>query len=387
VLKKKIAILLSAAMAAVMLLGACAGAPAASASPSPSASATDDSVAVAQMDGQSVYMTEFKAWLDQNIQGGASVLENEAYASEMPDLLDSFISFKIIHAELEKRGYINNLTSEQLEQAQQNAQDEIDYALNTYKMTEDEYLKKSGVTKDQLLDQYKFYTAANIAYTDTALTGDTTPKEEDIKAEYDKNVASDQQTMDADPTQYVSSVSDGAKVYYVPAGVRLVRAVLIGFDEDTSGAISTLRDAGYNDQADLIKNEGIKAIQEKADETSKNISSGKLSFTDAVAQSDDKDMPADGYPVVTGTKQYGDLFTQTALALESVGKVSELIATDKGYQILEYTSDLPQGPVAYESVKDKISADLQTSLQSDAWNALVEQWKKDHSVECNYDAL
>ncbi len=388
-MKKNIAILLSAALAAVMLLGACSNTPAASPSPSPSASpsATDDTLVVAQMDGQPVNMSEFKAWLDQNIQGGSAVLENEAYASEMPELLDSFISYKLIHSELKNRGYLDNLTSEQLEQAQQNAQDEIDYAVNTYSMTEEEYLKQTGVTKDQLIDQYKFYTAANIAYTDTALTGDTKPKEEDVKAEYDKSVASDQKTMDADPTQYVSSVTSGATVYYVPAGVRLVRTVLVGFDEDMVGAILTLREAGYDDQANLLKDEGIKAIKEKAEEMAESIRSGKLSFTDAVAQSDDKDMPAEGYPVVTEATQYDDEFTKTAMALESVGKVSELIVTDEGYQMLEYTSELPQGPVVYESVKDMIIADLQTSLQSEAWNALLEQWKTDHKVECNYDVL
>lgn len=387
VLKKKIAILLSAALAAVMLLGACSNTPASSPSPSASPSATDDSLVVAQMDGQSVYMSEFKEWLDQNIQGGSAVLENEMYASEMPDLLDSFISYKIIKAELKNRGYLDNLTSEQLEQVEQNAQDEIDYAVSTYSMTEEEYLEQTGVTKEQLIDQYKFYTAVNIAYTDTALTGDTNPKEEDIKAEYDKNVASDQQKMDADPTQYVSSVNSGATVYYVPAGVRLIRTVLIGFEEDMAGAILTLREAGYDDQANLLKEEAIKAIKEKAEEMAENINSGKLSFTDAVAQSDDKDMPAEGYPVVAGAPQYDDEFTNAAMALESVGKISELIVTDEGYQMLEYTSELPQGPVAYESVKDIISADLQTALQSEAWKALLEQWKKDHKVECYYDVL
>lgn len=388
-MKKKSAILLSAAVAAAMLLGACAGTPAANTSPSPSASpsATGDSAAVAQMDGQPVYMTEFKTWLDQNIQGGSDVLTNEAYASELPDLLDSFMSFKVIQAELSNRGYLNNLTSDQLAQAEQNAQDEIDYAKDTYGMTEEEYLAQTGVTKDQLIDQYKFYTAANIAYTDTALTGDTTPKDEDIKAEYDKNVTSDQQTMDADPTQYVANVSDGATVYYVPAGVRMVRTVLVGFDEDTTGAIQTLRDAGYNTQADQIRDGALAGLQDEAEGIANDVKSGKSSFTDAVAKSDDKDMPAEGYPVVTGATQYEDAFTQAALALTAVGQTSDLFATDKGYQIIEYTSDLPQGPVAYESVKDTISADLQTTIQSDAWNALLEQWKTDHNVVFNNDAL
>lgn len=388
-MKKKFVILLSVVFAAVMALGACTAAPAANTSPSPlpSTSASGDPSVIAEMDGQPVNISEFKAWLDENIQGGAAVLDNESYAQEMPDLLDSFISYKIIQAELKSRGYIDNLTSDELSQAQQNAQDEIDYATSTYGVTEEEYLAQTGITKDQLIEQYKFYTAANKAYTDPALIGDTTPKEDDIKAQYDKSVSSDQQTMDADPTQYVTSVSGGATAYYVPAGVRLVRTVLVGFDEDTTGAIQTLRDAGYNTQADLIRDNGLKGIQAKAEELANKIKSGTLSFTDAVAQSDDKDMPADGYPVVTGTTQYEDAFTQAALAIAKAGDKSDLFATDKGYQILEYTSDLPQGPVAYESVKDTISADLQTSLQSDAWNALLEKWKTDHKVTPNYDAL
>lgn len=51
-----------------------------------------------------------------------------------------------------------------------------------------------------------------------------------------------QETYDATPTSYVSALNNGSTVYYAPAGVRLVKQILLQFSEEDQEIIDTLQD-------------------------------------------------------------------------------------------------------------------------------------------------
>lgn len=380
-MKKKITLLVCAFLAAAMLFGACANQqPNQSANPSASGqpATSSDSVIVGEIDGQSVYKSEFEKWLNLNGYGSA-VLEDASYASYIPEFLDYFMGEKVTDAEIEKRGYLKNLTSDQITQAQQNAQADIDYSVQNYDMTEEQVLTTIGMTKDELVDQYKIKAAGDAAYTE--LVGNVKPTDDQIKKEYDSTVTSQKEAMDADPKVYVSNVNSGTEVYYAPTGVRTIKKLLIAIDSKTSDAILTLRDSDFNDQADVLLNDALLKIKSKADEVKNKLKSG-LSFNDAMAQyNEDKEAPEGGYPVVAGATDYSDTFTEKAMALTSLGQVSDMFSTDEGYQIIEYTSNVTPGAASFESVKDKVSNSLLAQIQTDAWTAMVDQWKKDHNVK------
>lgn len=378
-MKKKITLLLCVVIAIAMFFGACAnGTPGPGASPSASASAGSDTVVVGEIDGQPVYKSELESWL--NMMGyGADILSDPTYADSFPKILDSFMSVKAMNAEIMKRGYLDNLTSDQISQAEQYAQTDIDTSVQNYGMTEEQVLAQIGLTKDELVEQYKLNIAGNTAFTD--LVGNLKPTEDQIKQEYDDTVATQKSAMDADPKVYVSDVNSGTDVYYVPAGVRMVRKLLIAIDSKTADAILTLRESDFNDQADILLNDALSKIKAKAEGAADKIKGG-LSFTDAMTQfNEDDNAPEGGYAVVTGTTEYPGTFTEKAMALTSLEQTSDMFATDEGYLIIEYTSDLKAGAVDYASVKDKLSESLLTQVQTDAWTAMIDQWKTDHNIK------
>jgi peptidyl-prolyl cis-trans isomerase C len=69
------------------------------------------------------------------------------------------------------------------------------------------------------------------------------------------------------------------------------------------------------------------------------------------------------------------------MALANIGDVSDLVATDYGYHILQYTGDVTPGAVDYEKLKDEIKETLKTTLQDQKWNEIVEQWKTECDVK------
>ena len=78
-----------------------------------------------------------------------------------------------------------------------------------------------------------------------------------------------------------------------------------------------------------------------------------------------------GYPVAEGSQLYGDEFIAGALALENVGDVSDVIATDYGYFILRYAKNLEAGEVDFESRKDAETEETLTNKKNDAYSEYV----------------
>lgn len=376
-MKKRLTALLSLIVAAAMALSACGAPPQESESPSTS----EDMTVVADIDGQHIYMNELVSWLEM-MGLGEEVLSNPQYKNEV---LDFFVDQKVTEAGVKSGGYYDKLTEDQLSQAANYAESDIQNGMSSSGMTEEEVLAKIGMTKEELIEQYKVNIAGSAAFDE--MVGEVPVSDDELKAEYDKSVADQKTEMEEDASLYVANENEGATNYYIPAGVRMVRRILIAFDEETAGAIDTLRQSGYDKQADVIRQDGLKNMQVEADAILSEITSG-MSFGDALTKySDDKDMGAEGYPVAKGTEAYSAEFTEAAMALASAGKISGLIASDEGYQILEYTSDLKQGPADFEGLKEVIRSNLQPQKQSDAWEAIVKQWRTDHGVVCYYDNL
>lgn len=341
---------------------------------------SEDMAVVADMDGQHIYMYELAAWL-KLVGLEADVIKSPEYRNE---LLDYFMNEKVTEAEVKSQGYYDKLTEEQLALADSYAQYHIQNEMQSG-LTEEEVFEKIGMSKEELIEQYKINVAGSAAFED--IVGEVSITDDELKAEFDKSVAGQKELMEKDAALYVQSVSEGATVYYKPAGVRMARRILISFDDETLGAIQTLRQSGYDKQAELIRDNGLKSIQSEAEKVLGELTSG-MKFGDALEKyNDDKEMGAEGYPVAKGTDVYHEEFTQAAMALGKAGETSGLVASDEGYQIIEYTSELAQGSVDFESVKEIIRSNIQPKKQSDKWEAKIEQWKKDHKVVCYYDNL
>lgn len=402
-MNKRIMALLGGLIAVLMLFGACAvkeSEETATASASPEAEATENPV-VAEVNGEQIYYDEYYT-LYASACSTYGVSEddetNGAYIRDM--VIDSLTNQILMEQKLTENKYMD-LTDEQTAEAEETAQTDIDAYIDYYyassieeelgdDYTDEEYeaakepyvedlLSNLGYTMDELVDSYKLTMAEDIAKED--LTGDIAPTDEEVQVQYDENVAADQETMEADPTQYESNLSAGTTVYYVPEGVRMVRQVLIQIDEDTSGAISTLRDAGYDDQADYLLEKALSEIQDEAEDVLAQIKSGSITFDEAIATyNDDTGMPEEGYPVVEGSTTYVESFTTGAMGLAAIGDYTDLVSSDYGYHIIEYYGDVTSGAVNYDDVKQEIYDSLLTTMQDEAWQTIIDEWTEESEI-------
>lgn len=109
--------------------------------------------------------------------------------------------------------------------------DELDAALEAR-------LVEMGYNREQLEESYKHTKMLDKLREE--VIKDVVVTEEELQADYDEKVAAQQETYDATPTSYVSALNNGTTVYYAPAGVRLVKQILLQFSEEDQAVIDTL---------------------------------------------------------------------------------------------------------------------------------------------------
>lgn len=402
-MNKRIASLLGVFVSVMMLFGACAvkeSQETATASASPEATASE-SIMVAEVNGEPIYYDQFYTIFSSACASYGISEDDEtngAYIKSM--ILESLISEKIMSQKLTENGYMD-LTDEQTTQATQDAQDYLDSIIDSYYKTtieselgegytdeqyeeakapyEEEVLTGMGYTKDEFINYYKLTVAEDAAKAE--LVGEILPTDDEVKAAYDENVAAEKETMDADPTQYEPTVSGGTTAYYAPEGVRMVRHVLIKIDDSESGAISTLRDAGYDDQADYLLENALTGIIEEANGVLSKLKSGSITFDEAITTyNQDTGMPETGYAVTEGSTKFVESFTAAAMGLKEIGGFSELVASDYGYHIIEYFGDVPTGAVAFDDVKQEVYDSLTATMQDEAWQTIIDEWTNTSEV-------
>ncbi len=401
-MKKKLTVIICLLLAGAMVLGGCSLVESqedASATAAPDSSTAN--VVVAEVAGDPIYYDDYYAqFASVCAQMGISP-DDETYAVYFKDsVIESMVSEKVLKKMLTDKGYMD-LSDAQLAEAEQNAETDIKaYLESSYKTeieeklgegyTDEQYaaelesykqllLEGSGMTWEEVVESYTLSMAEEAAKAD--LVGDLEPTEEEVRAEYDEQVAADKESMDEDPTIYESSAMSGSTVYYVPAGLRNVKQVLIKIDDSTSEAISLLRDNALDAQADILLEKALADIQAKADEVLAKLQSGEITFDQAITDyNDDEGMPEAGYAVSQGSDTYMEPFTTGAMALAKAGDVSGLVATDYGYHILQYAGDLTPGAVDYETLKAGIKETLKTTLQDEKWTSITEDWKTQSNV-------
>ncbi len=269
--------------------------------------------------------------------------------------------------------------------------------------------------------------------------------EEEAKAEYEAQLASQQTTLEATPTLYASYVSNGTTLYFVPEGYRGIKQILIKLDSEKASEINSLQTtintnttaltslqtqldelknpaegsentatpgeieasvttleeqialnqaetADAQAKLDALKTEAYAAIQDKANEALEKAKAGEDFDSLIETYNDDAGMTQEpykttGYPVCEGLTTYVTSFQNAAMALENVGDVSDLVESSYGYHILQYTTDIPSGPVAFEEVAETIRESLLSQKQNDTYTAKLDEWTKASKVTKNKKLL
>ena len=133
-------------------------------------------------------------------------------------------------------------------------------------------------------------------------------------------------------------------------------------------------------------------IDAAADEVLAKIAAGEDFSQLAAEYSGDKDASGnvnnpDGYAVAEGVTAYDSAFTDGAMALSGVGEVSGKIQGMYGYYILKYDSDVEEGPVALDDVRETLHTELLAEKQDAYFTEQTAQWVKESPVKVDRKAL
>lgn len=248
----------------------------------------------------------------------------------------------------------------------------------------------------------------------------------EIQAQYDTLVAEAQNLYASNPSQFVTDMNNGATVYAHPEGFRFVKNLVIAFDEETETKLNEKYSEGmmaelnrYSAQMSLSTNqeltdeerldleakvgqytedvaaaqlgmdtiiqEGHEAVRPQAEEVLAKAKEEGVDF-DALMTEYSADNPTGspaerGYVVGEGVTNYVDPFTEGAMALETIGDVSDLIESDYGFHILKYVGDIPGGAVPLELVRDAVIELTQQAKEEEQFSETLGKWINDAKVK------
>ena len=195
----------------------------------------------------------------------------------------------------------------------------------------------------------------------TALLEGVSLTEDELKAKYTEELASQKALFDATPSDYFtyesySQYGYNAPPVYVPNGFFRVRQILVA-DEATATMIKEKIDAGEDFETLLTEYNTDPGMQ--------------------------NDAYAAGYLVGEGAS-YVESFLTAALALANDGDVSAPVQSDYGWHIIKRVSTEPAHEIAYEDVKTTLDAYEQSAYQQQYYSDIVSKWVADTSLVTRY---
>ena len=327
---------------------------------------------------------------------------------------------------------LNEMTEEEQAEIETNAQESYDSFLDSVAST---YLTGSELEGDELRAEAAQYVADNAISTadgrstlddfrvsaqeDKAIEKlqaymiqDVTVSDEEVQADFDAKVESAKADYEANPDDYGYARMSGSTVYYAPAGYRMVKHILVALDSEDTAAASEAQSALTAAQSALdaaAEDADKDALQAAVDEAQAAYDAANAaSFANAKAKADEiyalataegadfdaliaeystDSMPDEGYAIREGYAYFVEPFVTGAMALENVGDVSEPVESTYGYHIIQYVSDVEEGPVDIETVRDAISSDLLTTKQDEVYADTLAQYVSEAKVTTYADRM
>ena len=94
-----------------------------------------------------------------------------------------------------------------------------------------------------------------------------------------------------------------------------------------------------------------------------------------------------GYVLGASSANYVEAFQEAALMLTTVGEVSQPVESEFGIHFIRYESDIPEGPVAYELVRDVLKPEVLIEMQNEAYYSAVDAWVAEAEVKIDRKSL
>jgi hypothetical protein len=148
----------------------------------------------------------------------------------------------------------------------------------------------------------------------------------------------------------------------------------------------------YTEQLAAAKAQAYANIDAKADEILAQIPTGDwdtlmAEYTEDPGMQEGAATATTGYAVSESTTNMDTAFTTAALALENVGDVTGKVEGIYGYYIIKYVSDVEEGAVSLDEVRDTLTSSVLTTKQNNYYTEQVEQWVTDANATIDRNSL
>lgn len=333
---------------------------------------------IATVNGEPMYYADYavieNAYLYQYQLAGVDLTDPAAYAYVQDMALTYAIQQMLVTQDMTAQGCFelseeNELWCQEMGHlAWEQALDDVCEMLrDTLDLPEDEdmteyalaYASELGVTAETYMNEYRMQLAM-VNYYDWLLGG-AQITEADVKAAYEARVADSRARYENDVPAFEMAVTNGAEVWYMPAGYRSVLQILLPAEGET----------------DAERLAGAQAI---IDEINARLAAGE-SFVSLIAEYgtdanfSNEAFYSTGYQVHPESVMWEDTFVAAAFSAEMAapGSVSLPFASDLGVHILYYLGDVPGGAVELtQEVYDALASVLYESMAQKAFAERVE---------------
>lgn len=224
------------------------------------------------------------------------------------------------------------------------------------------------------------------------LVKDYAASDSDLQAWYDENLAKQKETLSSN-LSYLSVYEGSGLALYIPEGLRNVKNMLIGFSDDVKKQISDLRSNGQTEDADKLRDAELAKIKSRADEAYQKATAPGADWDAVMAEyTDDPGMQSGdskdtGYRIYEGITSYDESFVSAGMGLKNPGDVSEPVASDNGYYIIQYASAVQSREVPLSELKENIRKEVVTEKKDSEYSAKMATWKEEISITRYEDVL
>lgn len=350
---------------------------------------------------------KYKFWLTlQQIPDDTASEVAEECASQRSDIIDSLINEKILLDQAEKLGI--TLTEEDQAEIDESYNTLIDQYIESYKSSVnagesgtgevngeaailkqaeklfDDALTACGMTRDDILLAVRSRKISDKLK--QKLAESTTVEYSDAEAEYKELVDGVRQLYEDSPEYYESY--SYYSYYWIPENSRMIKHILLSFEDADKTDISTLRTNGDDEAADSARAAAYEKIQPQAEDIIRQLDEG-ADFDEMIKQySKDPGSTSNpnGYLVVPNGGIYYKEFQQGAYELEKIGDY-KLAITDIGCHIMLYAADAKVDEETTKDILDVLYSQLQEDAADTAYVTAMQQWRSEYDYDIAYKTL
>jgi len=235
------------------------------------------------------------------------------------------------------------------------------------------------------------------------VVADVSITEEEIQSEYDFRMNNARVTYEEYPDSYGVDLTNGTiGMYYAPEGYRYVKHILVQFTDEDQAVIDELnsqlsakQDEYMAEDADVdaisaevaaleaeiaaAADKACAAIMPTIEEIQTKLAAGESfdALIDLYNQDPGMSSDSEGYAVSAVSTNWVPEFTEASMALAEIGDVSEPVKSSYGIHLIQYASDIPEGEIGLENVREELRSNLLIEKQNAFINETLEKWTEE----------